>query len=248
MDGVLWLSLQRSGILKKIYRKPFLNDEPKIFSFGVELNLDKIHTDGEFPDIFGSGTSKDETTALLKAIFESVERFSLAEFRFKDCVIDSYENLSKSSAAVDPQKFCCFSKKQTNDKNYSDFCFSKRCKFYWTKCVDFTTSQEVFLPSQTIYCPYKYINNEKMLAFPITTGASVAENTSEALYKGFAEVIERDAYITNYLFKLEPSEIVYESINSNGITELLGKLKKYNLEVKSYILVSEFRTPPFYPR
>jgi len=243
MDGFLWLSLQRSGILKKIYRKPLLNDEPKFFGFGVELDLEKIHTDGEFPDAYSSGSSKDEATALLKAIFEGVERFNLAEFEFKEFVFGSCKDVDKSILAVAPRNFCYLSKNQINDKDCSDFCFSNKCKFYWTKCKDLTTNRDVLLPSQVIYCPYKYKNNEKILTFPITTGASVAENTSEALYKGICEVIERDAYITNYLLRLEPNEIIYKDINSKVIIGLLEDFKKYDLEIKSYILVSEFRIP-----
>lgn len=243
MDVFLWRSLQKSGVLKRLYRKPFLNDEPKLFGFGAELNLEKINTDGNLPDEYGSGTSKNEITALLKAIFEGIERFNLAEFEFKEFKFDSYKNISKSVSALNPQDLCYFSEKQISDKNMTDFQFSNKSKFYWTKCKDITTGKNVFLPSQVIYCPYKYKDTEKILTFPITTGASVSENADEALYKGFCEVIERDSYITSYLLKLEPNEVVLKNIKSKEICELLEKFKRYNLEVKSYILVSDFKIP-----
>lgn len=105
------------------------------------------------------------------------------------------------------------------------------------------TNQSVYLPAQQIYCPYKYHNGEKVLSFPITTGTSVAGTLGEALYKSLCEVIERDAYITNYLLKLKPSEIVYNDIHSSKINKLLEMCERYKLEIKSFILVSDLKIP-----
>jgi ribosomal protein S12 methylthiotransferase accessory factor len=243
MDNLLWKSLKQTEILRRIYRKPFLNDEPKLISFGVELNLNEIQTDGNLPDLFGSGTSIDADCALSKAIFECVERFSLSEFKFKNLAFDSYKNIRKTNLAVNPNNFCYFTDKQLKDYKYRDFCFSSECKFYWTECKNVVTNQKIYLPAQAVYCPYKYQSNEKMINFPITTGASVSENIDEAIYKGLCEVIERDTYMINYLLKLEPKEIDYDDLKSNEIKDLVEIFEKYRLEIKSYILVSDLEIP-----
>jgi len=243
MDTGFWRLLKETDIIGRVFRKPFLNDEPKLFSFGAEINLESLVSDGNAVDRYSAGTSLDENSALCKAIFEAIERISLAEFRFRDFVFDSYKNISKSNNAINPHSFCYFSEGQLQRKKFNDFSFSPEDKFYWVSCINLDTDQTVYLPAQQIYCPYKYYNNEKVLSFPITTGASVAETLDEAVYKGLCEVIERDAYITSYLLKLKPREIVYNNIHSSKINKLLEISRKYNLEIKSFILISDLEIP-----
>lgn len=243
MDSVWWSTFKKLGLLKRVFKKPFLNDEPKVFGFGAELDLRKIKTDGNLPDTFGSGTSSCAGVALSKAIFECIERLNLSEFKFKDFLFDSYKNISKLSVVVNPNDLCYFSNEQLKDSRFRDFCFSSKCKFYWTKCINLDTGQNAYLPAQSIYCPYKYQDNEKIISFPITTGASVANNKEEAIYKGLCEVIERDAYMTNYILRLKPKEILYQNLKSKEISELIELFKKYKLRIKSYVLVSDLKIP-----
>jgi len=242
MNRNFFSSLQNTGIIKNIYRKPRLSDEPKLYGFGVELDVHKVQTDGEMPDSYTSGTSHVEMTALLRAIFEGVERFNLAEFRFKDFIFDSYDHVFLTHHAEPPSNFCYFNTTQMH-KFAIKFSYARKSKFYWTKCKNIQNDEEVYLPSQTIFCPYKYQNNEKVLTFPISTGSSVAMNEREAIYKGLCEVIERDAFITNYLLRLRPQKVTYTDTESNEIGALQEQIVKYDLDIQSYILASDFSTP-----
>ena len=229
--------------VKKILRQPFFNDEPKIYRYVSQLNLINLDTDGDVPEEYSVGTSIDDRKAALKSLFEAMERFNLAKFRFKDFIFESYQEISKSKQAINPTEFCHFSKRQLANKKYQNFYYSPTNKFYWTRSKNLATDKTFYLPAQVIFCPYKYQNNESVLAFPITTGSSTAPRKEEAIYRGINEVIERDAYMTNYLFKLNPEKIIYNNIHSKQILKLLQISKKYNLEVKSFILISDWKIP-----
>lgn len=86
MDVCFWRLLKKTGVLASVFRKPFLNDEPKLFGFGTEINLEGLASDGNVVDKYSAGTSLDENSALCKAMFEAVERISLAEFNFRNFI------------------------------------------------------------------------------------------------------------------------------------------------------------------
>lgn len=234
--------ISESGLFTQLFRQSFLNDEPKLYKFMAEIEESQIRTDGDKPDLFTSGVGVSSKTALYKTVFEAIERYCLSTYKIKDSIFDSYDKLNKDKHIINPNKFCYFTTRQLTGIKFNNFKYSTKQKYYWIKCKSIKNNKEVLLPSQTIYCPYKFVSNEPCLCFPITTGASLGKTKSEALYKGICEVIERDAYIINYLFSLKPKQIIYKN-KTASIQKILRVFDKYNLEIKSFILESDFEIP-----
>lgn len=234
--------ISENGMFVRLFRQSFLNDEPKLYKFMAEMDESQISSDGDKPDLFSSGVGVSSKTALYKAVFEAIERYCLSTYRIKDSIFGSYKELTKSRHLVNPNKFCYFSAKQLASVKFTNFKHSIKQKYYWVKCKSIKDDGEILLPTQTVYCPYKFVDNEPCLCFPITTGASLGKTISEALYKGICEVIERDSYMTNYLLSLKSKQIEYKS-KTKAIQKILSMFDKYNLEVRSFVLESDFKIP-----
>lgn len=234
--------ISESGVLARLSKQSFLNDEPKLYKFAAEIDTSEMNTDGDKSDSFASGVGVSSKTALYKAVFEAIERYCLSTYKIKNSVFDSYDKLSKNKNIINPNTFCYFTNKQLTGVKFTNFKYSTKLKYYWVKCKSIKNNREILLPTQTVYCPYKFVNEEPCLCFPITTGASLGKTITEALYKGICEIIERDSYMSNYLLSLKPRQIEYKN-KTREIQKILSMFHKYNLEIKSFILESDFKIP-----
>lgn len=229
------------GLISQIEKISGWNDDPPLIKFVTKLNSDIKNGDGLFPDSGSAGVSLDSEVAVKKAIFEGLERISLSYFTFHTFICDSYAKLSRKSSTLSPSKFCYLMQDQLHEKNFENFSFSESEKFYWTQCHDLFSHRLIYIPAQLIYCPYKYVD-EKIICLPISTGTALGCSREEALYKGICEVIERDAFITNYLLSMSPKKIKFESM-TEGVKKYLSKFRKFRLKTDCYILESDIRIP-----
>lgn len=230
-----------SQLISSIQQVPSWNDDPPFSKFVTTFNGLKYDGDGLPPDSGSGGVSFSPEAALKKAIFEAFERYSQSYFKFNTFKYESHKNLLKNDKALAPSDFCYFSKRQLKSKKFHDFSFDSEDKFYWTDCKDVFTQEKFYIPSQLVYCPYKYLN-EKTICLPISTGTALGCSLEEAICGGLFEVIERDAFITSYLLKIPPLEIILKS-SSKKIKQYIDLYEKYHLKVRSFILTSDLEVP-----
>lgn len=233
--------IQRIKLLKGIWKIPAFNDEPRIYRYITQINSSVYKGDGMPPDPISEGTSLILQNAFNKSCFEACERYSLADFKFRDFTYASFNQLKQGNPAINPDRFCHISKQQRKQDRFRDFSFSANSFFYWTKCKNLFTNRGLFLPSQLIYCPYLY-KDEKRIMLPISTGTAFGSCLEDALYRGICEVIERDAYSISYLLRIPPFLLEYSSF-TNKVEEILEKFRKFRLEVRSYLLYSDINVP-----
>lgn len=223
-------SINEAKVIKRIYQTAFYNDEPKVYSFSAQLrNTSKI-TDGFSVDKFAGGSSFSKDKALMKAIGEALERYSLNIYRENDFVWDSYSNLMEK--AINPEDFI----PPSEFKIKPEFALynSENNKLNWIKGYSLTQDKDVFVPAQLVFVPYRYKRNEPVIQFPISTGAASYSSLKGAILTGLLEVIERDAFMIYYLKKLSPNIIEIEKSGNEIFEKIFSSIKRYNLEL--YIL------------
>lgn len=233
--------VDNAQLISQIQKSPVWNDDPPFFKFVTELNSASYDGDGLIPDSGSGGVSLDATVALKKAVFEAFERFSQSHFLFKNFIHDSYNHLSQHKRALHPDRFCYITNEQLNEENYANFSYDGNEKFYWTECRDIDNNELTYIPAQLIYCPYKYME-EKTICLPISTGSALGLTKDEAIYRGLCEVVERDAFITNYLLSISPRKIIFKS-STPKIRKYLSIFSKYRLQIDSYLLESDLGIP-----
>jgi ribosomal protein S12 methylthiotransferase accessory factor len=232
---------EKYGIIEHVTRAPFFNDEPKFPLYVAKVRDISKLTDGRNPDATLSGLGITDERAKIKAIGEAIERYSLSLYRKKQLIFDSFKNLS---CAVNPLDFSCFTKEVLKNGDYSFCKINSNTKFYWVGGESLINNKQVLLPAQVIYVPYKY-ENEKIIRFPVSTGAACGTSLYFAIYRGLCEIIERDAFMIYYLNKLKPHRIDLNSIENYNIRKMINTFERYRLEVHCFYLKTDLNIYTF---
>lgn len=237
--------LFRKGIIKEIRRNPRIYyDEPKIIQYQVvtpsqppEISL---YSDGYGSFTGSSGADFGEEKALMKAIGEGLERFSLCCYREKNLLLAPYSKISRK--ALNPLSFVGLSpaQRQANPR----WRIEETSLFRWAKGFSLLEKKEVFLPAQLVYIGYKYHPQEPVIQQQLSTGAAAAESPEEALYRGICEAVERDAFMITFFNKLSPPLIDSGSINDENLQKLFRDCqKRYNLELYLIDMTTDIGLP-----
>ena len=233
----------RTGIIKRIYKTTNYNDEPKLFNYTAELCNTKIFSEVNV-DKYSSGCSLNQEEAIKKAFGEAIERYCLAVYKEDDFIKATYDKMG--DRAIDLYSIVNFSENQLNsefkDNRYDFLKYNKFTEFNWVKGYSLIQQKEIYIPAQLVYVPYNY-NNEKLINFPISTGAALGTSLSFALYRGICEIIERDAFMIFYLNKLVPKVIDLKSIDDPTISKLAEITCRYNLELFCYDITTDLKIP-----
>lgn len=229
--------VQKGTIIENVFKAPFFNDEPQLYTYSAILHDKKIP-----PDILGGGTSLSKRVAYIKAVMEAMERYLLIPTILER---ESWRNLSIKSIEEDTNtdfsKIIKFSETQLAKKQFKNFSITNKNKK--VKCCyveDIIHKRSVYYPSQFFYLPYW--EKEQIFRLPISTGAATDFNRITARKKGIYEIFERDQFITSYLGKIPGHKIRLKTLPSE-IKEILKEFLYYNLKVHCILLKSDIPIP-----
>jgi ribosomal protein S12 methylthiotransferase accessory factor len=232
---------KKTGIASDLHRIKNYPDVPNLpFFIALTCKLDSF-TDGwsTTSGLNGSGVSLDELKAKVKALCESMERYSQAIYKEENLLSAPYGKIKKM--ALDPRKITGFSKKQLkklkNEKEMK-FTFDEKTIFKWVKGFNLTLSKPIFIPAQLVYCNYK-LKEEPVINIPLSTGASLGLSFEETICKGIYEVVERDAFMINYLNRLPREKIILEKIKNEEIQKHVKLFKEYELQLNVYEITTD---------
>lgn len=215
-----------ASLFKRWGRSSRLYDEPFLYQYFTETVDLKTLSAAPRGSEFGGGASFDQDRAKIKATGEGIERFCLAVYREEDLVKATQKELGDK--AIDINEVVSISGRQKEQKKFSDFLWDENTKFYWVKGRLLAEDKMVFIPAQLVFLPYKFWK-EKIIRFPISTGAAAHTTLENALLGGILEVVERDAFMIHYLAKTWGE---YIDISGNKkLQDIRDYFKKYRLDV-----------------
>lgn len=197
-----------------------LNDEPKFFIFGGQINHDNFSE-------YSSSLHHKKEQAILLTYGEAMERFHLSNFMEESLIYDKYVNLPENTLQIE----------KIINKSNIDAETSKSKKLHWSKIFSEFDKKELFIPSQLIYMPFHKDNY--FIRKPISTGTAAGETEESAIYRGICECIERDNFIITYLNKTSPKTISIEDINDEDTSSTINYFERYKLKPNLYKLNSE---------
>lgn len=206
----------------------FYPDEPQIPVYVCSLELKKKFTDGRLtfvPDGYGSASTN--AIAYFKALMEGLERFSQACYKNHTLLFSSYKTLKVP--AVNPVIF---------NKNIHNAVYG------WTKALNDSTGEKVYIPAQLIYTTYKK-EKEPYLLDTTTSGTAAGVDHTSTLLRAIYELIERDAFMCVYLTKSTIQKITLSSIKGKRFQDLVLYAKRYNLEPMVFNLTNDIQIPSF---
>lgn len=242
-------SLMQPGIIAGIRKnRRYHDDEPALTSFRA---WSSSHT----PNSGYGSDLHSESSAMWKAVGECQERFlwRYHDFYSKQTKTCSYTALGKS--AIDPQSLAGFSSAQ-KEAHHMVLGINADTSLAWlpTKILADPDNQR-----HTKWCPVQLVSNhyarqhvrfpsktdsqrEPLLRWCVTTGLASGSNETDAIVSGILELIERDAFMINYLNRLSPPRLDMSDLATQDqeIADLLTEFERYQLDVDIVRLATDF--------
>lgn len=211
---------EKFGIIKEIYNLPTYSGLPRVY---VKMSFGSSYATSGF-NASGAGITK--TKAMNAAIGEYIERYSLLH--------PSINRKSTTSKYILPHML---------NPTITNRSFSRE-DLHWQDGVNLMTKEKVALPYENIYLNYRKKGMNKEW---ITTadGAACGKNRYQIIWKCIAEVLERDAFVTNWRYQIASQKI---DITSN--TELMNYYQKYieteQVKISLYKLEMDWSAPTIF--
>lgn len=240
LDKIYDFVLKENRMVKKIYKDPLYNDEPKIFNYRIRYKSSRKDNLN-----IASGVSFDKNLALIRVLGEALERYSLETYTPYISTIVSIAKIKKMGEFLNPLDISPFSTKQLEQKKNYRFLIKKNSIFSWTKVTSYNYDKEILIPAQLISFNYNLIDKEPRILPINSTGTAFGTTFEAAFYRALCELIERDSFIISYLNKLPSPKINLNSLNSKKINKILDSLKRYKLEVHVLDLTTDLKIPAF---
>lgn len=206
--------------------KYYFPDEPNIIAYRAVINPTDNISDGGYTTIKAEGgRGLTEEKAKVSALFEAIERYCTSIYKENDLIYASSNELIKSGKnVVSLSDLTSYSR---NLDNLNDE------KLMWTTGFSLNKCEEIFIPAQCIYLPYKFIEKEPYLREPLTTGAAAGLSLGKSVLRGILEVIERDVTMLAHYRKIVCPKIPYYKMSSY-IQNYVKYLMRYNLSINIY--------------
>ncbi len=221
------------GFVYKLLRMPQFNDEPKYVHYTAYTKKSSGN-----PSFSGIGCSLDEKKAQMKALAEAIERYSMYTTNNRKLLLTMYKKIGTN--ALDPTTIVSFSENQLKGKLFRKFRVNKDSLLKWVRGVSLLDGRLKYVPAQLISLVYKFEKNEPLIRIPITNGAATGSSMAGGVTRGIWELIERDAFMINYLNKLPRDRIITDDSN---IQDILTLFSRYTLEVHSFDISTDIKVP-----
>ncbi len=232
----------KTGIVRYLYKSTLYNDEPKFYQYIAKIPKYSFFSIVQTSEEFSGGCSVDKNKAMMKALGEAIERYCMGIYQEENLINAFYNEIKEN--AVNPNRFIKFSRNQI-EKYFKDLADVENKKINWIEGYSITRGKSVLIPAQTVFVPYKYEKNEIMLQQPLSTGGACGTSLAGAIYRGICEVVERDAFMINYLNKLPRKRVTLEKSDNETIKTLLNMFKKYNLDFYLFDFTTDLQIPTF---
>lgn len=226
--------LESEKLLRSVDKIDFFYDEPKFFRYACILQNVYKFTEGiifdKNPSAGGISPFRREE-ALLKCLVESAERISLAMFRKKNFFFETFPTLKKN--ALDPFLY------------YSIPASRQNTSFGWMTGKNLYDEKEILLPAQLIFLNFRQTYAEPFLTTTTSSGVAAGFSHEETLLRAILEAVERDAFLAIYLLRISPPQINLARIKDERINNIIGKIKRYKLEMYVFDITTDIGIPVF---
>jgi len=202
--------------------------------------------------IFVGAVDESKTLAFIRTIMEGLERYSAIAYGIKEKYYKELINVAQLSLNTSKilskilSELDLFLPSQ-REKNNFPFCKVSR-ETLLTKCnmIDISSNKEVtvFLPASRVFL---YFNDTKNCqVFPsFSHGLAASFSLEVSLTNAIKEIIERDAAMLSWIFRINPTYLEIRSIFKfvPSIKNLIIHLNDKGIDVLFYFINSDFEVP-----
>lgn len=218
------LSLQKVSLVK---------DEPQISFWTTSFTRPDGFLVGPIAPAGAAGLYEEETKK--RALYEAIERYCAN--RFHDVRIAQADELMDSK--VDPVDLLPYSSDQYSDPEFPYSRYHPNMRIGWVRGISLITNEYCWVPTFAVYLR----QSEPNLCRSNSTGLATGLSWIDAVLSGLFEVIERDACMLMWLFRIQPVHILLDTYCDSQLRELYRLCTEKRLEVKFMALSTDIGLP-----
>jgi ribosomal protein S12 methylthiotransferase accessory factor len=183
--------------------------------------------DGAISVYAGKGITESE--ARVSVIMEAVERFSAEVENFKEQLLfDSYDNLSTDNSALNPADLILPGR------------LSSDTKLEWYPSWDILNDEEVLVPANAVFHPYRPQQGRWQLFRSNTNGLASGNVIEEAIFHGLMEVVERDAVS---IAEINRNPGVGLNVGAGPVGDIIKTFESHGIRIHLWWVPTDTDTP-----
>ncbi|MFE2302491.1 YcaO-like family protein [Streptomyces sp. NPDC059445] len=228
LDRLVGLVDPDVGIIRLLQEeRDYFPDEVSFVAYRAELAASGGLTDGGYPKtVAEGGRALTHGEAMTCAVFEAYERYCLSVYRERDFVLASYAELTlRGTRALNPLDL-------VGRHWQGDAATLVDQPIRWTSSTCARTAEQVWVPAQLVYLPYRFADGEPVLRDPLTTGAAAGLNPGAATLRGLMEVVERDAVMMLHYLRLPSTPIPVQRAKDPELRAMVREIESLGLRIQ----------------
>ncbi len=239
-------ALIEAGIAGKPMRSPTISDEPKLVGYSSIPSRNPYSDKKEHREMgeYGHGFGFSESGTILSALGECIERTCLRLIPQSGFVEGSANELKNEHNVVDLKQFINHTSQAGEHYNFADSDTIKDAVLKWMKGVDIKEGREILIPAQLVYVPSTTdaFVDEPSIRYMISTGTAfgINDDSSDAIYRGLLEIVERDGNMLTYLAQTAPQRII---VDDSSVQDIVDYFKEYRLKVDLFSTMTDVGIP-----
>ncbi|MBI3768547.1 MAG: YcaO-like family protein [Deltaproteobacteria bacterium] len=230
----------RVGIVRQVVVHEVGPCDPLLFFSTAQLASTRPFSDASASSLNG-GAGIDRASAIMGALGEAIERYSIGIYRETELVRGSFREMETS--AMDPRHLIFFAENQYGWTGFPYVPFDAATPISWVAGVSLLDSRERLVPAFRVYTPYRAPRPSERILQSTSTGAASHVDCSRAVLAGLYECIERDALMIAWLNRLALPIIDPTTIDRPVIEVALDRLERRGLSVRLFDATSDLGIP-----
>ncbi len=181
-------------------------------------------------DLDGAGGSTDPEESRIKAIAESLERYSCCVYDERQFIWATGAELGEEAMDLDSIPVC--SPAELSHPRSPVVRPSKDAPLRWVRAISLLDQRPVWVPAIMTYLHLPIVSLGERFWMPISTGCAAHVTMEDALVSAICEVIERDAISLTWYQQLQLPRIEFDSMPESTVPYLEqtlrgGSIKQY---------------------
>jgi ribosomal protein S12 methylthiotransferase accessory factor len=190
-----------TGVVASVEESLAGTSEPPLFRFACEVAHGAELLGSSIEHVTGvGGSGRTRAAAVAAAVGEALERYSASFVPLDRIVRASAADLGDE--AVSPARFCLFSQRQYDARGFPFARFDERIVVPWIDGRSLDDGRRVYLPAELVLLGDVVEAGARRIGYATSNGVACADGEDEAVARGLAELLERDAFMIAWANRL----------------------------------------------
>ena len=228
------------GLIRQVVVHEVGPPDPPLFFATARLGSTRGFSDVQ-AGLLNGGAGSDVATAVMGAIGEAIERYSIGLYREADLVRGTFVELG--AEALDPRRLIFFSDEQYDWKGFPYARFDPKRPLSWVPGVSLIDGRQRLVPAVRVFTPYVAPCRSELLMQSTSTGAACQTSRELAVLNALYECIERDAFVIAWLNRLPLPEMAAGGLLGQRDLGLLHALERRGIVPRWFDATTDLLCP-----